>query len=192
MKERPDTVEYASLSRRLMGAAIDLFILFVITNIIAFPLAAIVYAGYTPEMLMNELQAIATPENTISLSALLDLMSAHGMFLKFFIVQGTIFSMMAVYVIFFWTRYGSTPGKWVVGCKVVNYNYDKISIAQSIVRIFGYILSCFTFFLGFIMAEFTKNKQGLHDKVARTYVICFKHDLRRFSSFMKKVDEKIQ
>jgi uncharacterized RDD family membrane protein YckC len=64
-----------------------------------------------------------------------------------------------------------TFGKVVGKIKVVNSNGSKISILHSVARFFTKLLSLLLFGLGFLMIPFTKNKQGLHDKLVKTYVV---------------------
>lgn len=66
---------------------------------------------------------------------------------------------------------GATIGKKVVGIKVVNTHLEKITIWQGFGRYFGKILCVMTLYIGFIMVAFSSKKQGLHDKLAGTYVI---------------------
>jgi len=65
----------------------------------------------------------------------------------------------------------ATCGKLIFKIKVVNENGSSLSLLNSVGRFFGKLLSAFILGLGFIMVLFTKNKQGLHDKLANTYVI---------------------
>jgi len=75
--------------------------------------------------------------------------------------------------IIFWRRWqGATPGKKFVHIKIVDAKtYKDIDNKQAITRSFGYIISTFTFLIGFIMVAFRKDKRGLHDLLAGTVVI---------------------
>lgn len=65
----------------------------------------------------------------------------------------------------------ATVGKLALGIIVVDQRYEKISFLRASGRYWSRILSLLTFYIGFIMAGFTKKKQALHDKVAKTYVV---------------------
>ncbi|MGF1635327.1 MAG: RDD family protein [Phycisphaerae bacterium] len=65
----------------------------------------------------------------------------------------------------------ATLGKMALGLKVTGYNLERIGFGQATGRYFGKILSGIILFIGFIMVAFTEKKQGLHDKMASTYVI---------------------
>lgn len=69
------------------------------------------------------------------------------------------------------SRFQGTPGKIALGIKVVDSNLQQISFGNALVRIFGRIICFFTLYIGFIMIAFTEKNQGLHDIIAKTYVI---------------------
>ena len=87
---------------------------------------------------------------------------------QFFLVIFTI-----SYFILMTSKYGLTAGKKIFGLHVINHqgaNPDKVASA---VRFAYHILSgIFVFPLaGYLFIIFKKNKQGLHDRLAETYVI---------------------
>jgi uncharacterized RDD family membrane protein YckC len=73
----------------------------------------------------------------------------------------------------FWKKWrGATPGKRFVNIKIVDAKtFDDITNKQAITRSLGYIVSTFTFLIGFIMVGFRKDKRGLHDLLGSTAVI---------------------
>ncbi|WP_084349643.1 RDD family protein [Moraxella oblonga] len=80
--------------------------------------------------------------------------------------------IMASIVIFCWIKYAGTPGKRLLKLKVLDANTgENISVGQAILRYIGYIPSIFVLFLGLIWVAFDKNKQGWHDKIAKTVVV---------------------
>ena len=66
---------------------------------------------------------------------------------------------------------GGTPGKLILGLKIENKNGDYIGIGGALLRFVGRILSELILFIGYLMISWDKRKQGLHDKIAGTYVI---------------------
>jgi len=64
----------------------------------------------------------------------------------------------------------ATFGKRVLGICVTSKDGSRLSFAQATVRYFSKYLSSILL-IGFIMAAFTKNKQGLHDMIADTLVV---------------------
>ncbi len=79
-----------------------------------------------------------------------------------------------VYYTYFHGATGQTPGKMVCKLKVVNRNGETIGYSRAFLRWIGYIISSFVFCLGFLWVVWDKNKQGWHDKIARSYVISTK------------------
>lgn len=66
---------------------------------------------------------------------------------------------------------GQTPGKILLKLKIVRTSGAEVGYGRAFLRWLGRILSFFLFGVGFLMIAFTKERQGLHDKIARTYVI---------------------
>lgn len=76
-----------------------------------------------------------------------------------------------VYTIGFWIWKSATPGKMILGLKIIDENGNNLDVKTAIIRYLGYIVSAITIFIGYLMIGFTKNKRGLHDMIAKTYVI---------------------
>lgn len=68
------------------------------------------------------------------------------------------------------SKYQGTPGKLMVGVRVVGEDGNSISLGKAIGRYFAYIPSGI-FCIGYIMVAFSSKKQGLHDKMCNTYVV---------------------
>jgi uncharacterized RDD family membrane protein YckC len=67
--------------------------------------------------------------------------------------------------------YRATVGKIAFGIVVVYDNGKQLTFFRALVRELGKYLSLITAGIGFVMIGFTKNKQGLHDLLARTVVV---------------------
>lgn len=76
-----------------------------------------------------------------------------------------------VYIVYFWTTTGQTPGKKMMGLKVVTMDGGMLTTGGAITRLVGYAISSAVFELGFLWILFDKDKQGWHDKIAKTYVV---------------------
>ena len=77
-----------------------------------------------------------------------------------------------IIILWFWHRYGATPGKMMLGLKIVDAETGgKMTIGQGVGRYVSYIPSTIVFLLGFIWVGFDERKQGWHDKLAGTVVI---------------------
>ncbi len=78
----------------------------------------------------------------------------------------------AVAIILFWVNRQATPGKMLIGAKIVDAKtLAKPSTGQFIGRYLCYYLSSLLLGLGFIWVGFDARKQGWHDKLAGTIVI---------------------
>lgn len=64
-----------------------------------------------------------------------------------------------------------TFGKQAMGLIVINMDGSQLTFSQASVRTIGKLASAVILYIGFIMIGFTENKQGLHDMIAKTYVI---------------------
>jgi uncharacterized RDD family membrane protein YckC len=77
-----------------------------------------------------------------------------------------------VYHVLFIGLKGATPGKMLLGMKVVDQNGHQPSIGTAFVReVPGKIVSGIVLGLGYIWAAFDARKQGWHDKMAGTHVV---------------------
>lgn len=76
-----------------------------------------------------------------------------------------------VYMIGFWTWKGQTPGKMAMGIRIVAADGGPIGLGRAIIRYLGFFVSAAILYLGFIMIAFDGRKQGLHDKIAGTFVV---------------------
>ena len=78
----------------------------------------------------------------------------------------------AAVIIVFWLTRNATPGKMVVGARIVDARTGKaISVTQGLVRYLGYYVSIFPLCLGLLWVAFDPRKQGFHDKLAGTVVV---------------------
>jgi uncharacterized RDD family membrane protein YckC len=85
---------------------------------------------------------------------------------------GVGFIVGLVYNWYFWTQNnGQTPAKSVMGIRVVDKGGGSVNSLQAIVRYVGYYINTFLLFLGWLWAIVDSEKQGLHDKLAGTYVV---------------------
>ncbi len=67
---------------------------------------------------------------------------------------------------------GQTPGKMLLRLQVRTLSGDRITTGTAFLRWVGYLISGLFFALGFLWVAFDRKKQGWHDKIAMTVVIC--------------------
>lgn len=144
-------MEYVSFFRRLLSYLVDGAITFLITSTLAFfytgsnPFAALTADSMTQLGQFNQAQR--------SLNLLSILFSAC-----FYIVMWVNFN-------------GQTPGKKMMGIRIVKSNGSGLSYSDAIVRYIGYYISAIFLGIGFIWAAFDKKHQTWHDKISDTVVV---------------------
>lgn len=82
-----------------------------------------------------------------------------------------MFLVIVAYLICFWGWRSQTPGKMALRIKIVRSDGSDIGWGIAVFRFLSYIISFLLAFIGYIWVAFDVNKQGLHDKIADTYVI---------------------
>ncbi len=89
------------------------------------------------------------------------------------LLSGALFTWLfgLVYFLFFWVLTGATPGKRLLGLRVVRLDGQPLTIGPALLRYVGYWLSLAILFLGYAWIIIDKRRQGWHDKLARTVVI---------------------
>ncbi len=85
-------------------------------------------------------------------------------------VFSTVISLF--YWIFFTGNCGQTPGKMLLRIQVIRVDGTNLGYGKAFYReVVGKFLSGIIFAIGYLMAAFDDQKQGLHDRMAKTYVI---------------------
>lgn len=77
----------------------------------------------------------------------------------------------AVYNIYFVSKHQATPGKMILGLRIVNADGTRVSTAKATGRFFAEMLSGMTCYIGYIIAGFDKEKRTLHDHICSTRVV---------------------
>ncbi|MYJ17560.1 MAG: RDD family protein, partial [Gemmatimonadetes bacterium] len=85
---------------------------------------------------------------------------------------GLVFGWGTVYLTLFLALWGGrTPGKKLLGLRVVRLNGQPLGLLMSLERAGGYAAGFATGLLGFARVWWDPNRQGIHDKIAETVVI---------------------
>ena len=74
------------------------------------------------------------------------------------------------YDIAFWILVGQTPGKSLMGVRIVRTDGRRVRFGNALVRRLAYILSGLLF-LGYLWILFDNRRQGWHDKLGGTIVV---------------------
>lgn len=76
------------------------------------------------------------------------------------------------YAVIFVSQYQATPGKMVLKIKVVDEAGNKPTMVNVVLReTVGKFVSAIILLGGYFMVLWDPKKQGLHDKIAKTYVV---------------------
>lgn len=75
------------------------------------------------------------------------------------------------YQVFFLGKYGATPGKMLLGLRVVTPEGEPITYMRALGRWAAEIVTGCTFLIGYIIAAFDEEKRSLHDRIAGTRVV---------------------
>lgn len=90
-----------------------------------------------------------------------------------FVLASALFYLLffTVYFVYFLTHGGQTPGKQVLGIKVVAIDGGEVDGFRAALRTMGYAFSWFLFGLGYLWAGMDRHRQTWHDKIAGTVVL---------------------
>ena len=86
---------------------------------------------------------------------------------------GTVAVYLLVHVLYdigFWLLAGQTPGKRVLGLRVVRTDGTRLRFGNALRREIGYLVS-YILYLGFLWILFDNRRQGWHDKIGGTIVV---------------------
>ncbi len=81
------------------------------------------------------------------------------------------FAVSLAYHVVCWGYGGQTPGKMLMGVKVVRWDGEEIGYGRAFMRWVAYILALIPFGLGLTWVLFDTRRRGLHDHLAGTCVI---------------------
>ena len=77
----------------------------------------------------------------------------------------------AAYYVGFWMLGGRTPGKWILGLRVVADDGQRIRLSRAALRLVGYVLSALPLYAGFLWVLVDRERRAWHDRLAGTRVI---------------------
>ncbi|HTY02210.1 MAG TPA: RDD family protein [Rhodocyclaceae bacterium] len=137
-------VEYAGFWIRLGATLIDVILVMAITT----PLLTWIYGGeYFDSEVANRI--VAGPAD--------------------FLITWVAPFVAAVW---FWRARQATPGKMALSLRIVDAGTGgTLSLRQSVIRYFAYLVSTLPLCLGFVWIAFDSRKQGWHDKLAGSVVV---------------------
>ena len=138
---------YAGFISRLLAFSVDIIIIVVV----------LIFAGW---ML-----------NTMSTIFQLSILDSIATIFQIWVTSVIVILFSAVYYIFFWTLVGRTPGKLLLGLRVVSRSGRPITFWQALRRYVGYYISAIALYIGYMWILIDNRRQGWHDKIADTFVV---------------------
>jgi uncharacterized RDD family membrane protein YckC len=141
--------EYAGFVTRLVAFALDRLIVTVILTTL-FTVGTFLYNSF------NVNQWFGTEQLAQAIATILAI--ATGLF------------FLLLYDMGFWLLAGQTPGKRVMGVRIVRTDGQRMAFGNAVRREIAYLLSAILF-LGFLWVIVDNRRQALHDKVAGTLVL---------------------
>lgn len=141
---------FAGTGTRLIAYFIDNFI----QSLIAYVIGTVVGSVLAPSIQVRTFEELRAAQTNLAIV---------GVFIGF--------AVYFLYLTYFWTRSGQTPGKRMMGIRVIHQDGRLLTTREAIIRALGYYANAFVFGLGFLMILFDVKKQGWHDKMAGSFVV---------------------
>ena len=136
-----ENIELAPIIKRFFAAAIDEILIAVVFIFVIY----------------DQLQGLSNPDDIV---VLVNSFTLEYMFIKILYQTGFV------------AQYGATIGKIALKIKVINQDdFEKPGFASALNRSIFRIISESVFWLGYIWAFFTQNRETWHDKTAKTLVV---------------------
>ncbi len=83
-----------------------------------------------------------------------------------------VFVVSLAYLPWFWSHGGQTPGMKILRLRLVRaVDGGPVGGGQAVLRLIGYYISAFVFYIGFLWILIDSRRQGWHDKIAGTVMI---------------------
>jgi uncharacterized RDD family membrane protein YckC len=162
--------EYASLNRKIIAFGIDVVIITLVLSPIM-NLLMMIFFGFDTNY-MIDIDKNLDQTKIMTFSSVMSSFCSTISNLRYIMVQLILLMLAMAYFVFFWYKMGASIGKLIMRCKIVDADsYNDITMRQAIKRMAGHLFNLITLGMGLFMADFTKKKQGLHDKFANTVVV---------------------
>lgn len=145
------------------------------SRLIAFIIDAVIISG----VFLFVSWFVVTSWNMIQLGPVLRQLEEKNLILKTLVTFFTSplfyslvsFLFVVSYYVFFWTIAGQTPGKGIMGLKILPRKGGKLKLGRAILRYLGYYLSIIPLGLGVLWILVDDRRLAWHDKIAGTCVV---------------------
>ncbi len=143
-----NNISYGGFWRRSVAFSIDKVILLIISLIVYYIGSRIMAPDY----------------------GLIDLFSP-SVYTLLWSYYGVTIVLDMVYFTYFHGMTGQTPGKRLLGLRVIQKSGAPMTLGAAFLRWVGYLISKIFLYMGFIWVAFSRGKRGWHDIIAGTYVV---------------------
>jgi len=161
--EGPDLGTHAGLGRRIAAFIVDAILILLLGIVILAFFNLIIGFRYAYYIVISHAPISALTEAGTVDAAVIPIVAAFG--LLFVIIPWLYFAGFEA------SRSHATPGKVLVKVEVTDLEGVPLTFARATLRHFAKFISALIIFIGFLMIGLTKKRQGLHDRIAGTYVI---------------------
>ena len=127
---------------------------------------------YLVSLFLIVVGSIALGHSGVSISRIMetgDLPRGMGLFAAIYAVT-MLFTDM-IYFTWFHGSVGQTPGKMLLGLRVIQASGEKMTFGLAFLRWVGTLVSALFLWLGYLWIAVDWRKQGWHDKIAATLVV---------------------
>ena len=150
------TYRSAGAIRRLLATLIDMTVYCAVCAAIALPVIRTVTWCALPNDLEQFVDVVSDPAWISHASGVL------GMWI----------ALWWAYFAVGWGLFGATPGKRLLGIKIIDYQQrSPIGLTRGVLRLVAYTVSSLTFCVGHLMLLFRSDRCALHDLLAGTRVV---------------------
>ncbi|MBJ7449418.1 MAG: RDD family protein [Parachlamydiales bacterium] len=172
-RDRLHSAKHGGFWMRLVAFVIDMVIITILTYLFMFLVEFLV--GGTEAIVTSHDQTLATNQPVPSDQVVVttdDYVTTVPVW-PFALASQIVFIAVPwlYYTLFESSTLQATPGKRVLNMRVVDGKNDRLTFARANGRYWAKIISWLILTIGFLMIGWTRHKQGLHDKMAHTYVL---------------------
>ena len=134
------------------------------------------YAGFVTRLFAYMLDALIVTVILATTTAVTGFMLEYtnaGQLTTRIVIFGILAFSVVLYLAYylgFWLLAGQTPGKRIMGVRIVRTDGERLTFGNAVRRLVGYWLSTVVF-LGYLWILADNRRQGWHDKLAGTMVI---------------------
>lgn len=154
--ELPEGLRPAGVLRRLPATVIDMVVYCGVCALLAYPVSRHVDWSVATGDLEQLVEALTRPAWLAHAAGILGLWV--GLWWCYFAVG--------------WGLLGSTPGKWLLGLRIVDHRGRwPIGLSRAFLRLAAYSVSSVTLGMGHLLVILRHDRRALHDLLAGTWVV---------------------